>query len=111
MVPTYGMTETGSAVTTGAPGEPLPGVELRIADDGEILVRGPMVAAEGWLATGDLGSLDERGRLTVEGRKSDTIISGGENVSPARVEAVLEQHPDVAEAAWPAARTPSGARR
>ncbi len=98
VVPTYGMTETGSAVTTGAPGEPLPGVELKIADDGEILVRGPMVAAEGWLATGDLGSLDERGRLTVEGRKSETIITGGENVSPSRVEAVLEQHPDVAEA-------------
>ena len=99
VVPTYGMTETGSAVATGTPGEPLPGVELRIADDGEIFVRGPMVAAEGWLATGDLGRLDDRGRLTVEGRKADTIISGGENVSPRRVEAALEEHPAVAEAA------------
>lgn len=99
VVPTYGMTETASAVATGTPGEPLPGVQLRIADDGEILVRGPMVAAEGWLATGDLGRLDDRGRLTVEGRKADTIISGGENVSPRRVEAALEEHPAVAEAA------------
>ncbi len=98
VVPTYGMTETASAVATGSPGEPLPGVELRIAEDGEILVRGPMVARDGWLATGDLGSLDDRSRLAVEGRKNDTIISGGENVSPTRVEAVLEQHPAVAEA-------------
>jgi len=98
VVPTYGMTETASAVATGIPGDPLPGVELSVAGDGEILVRGPMVAADGWLATGDLGSLDEQGRLTVEGRKDDTIISGGENVAPARVEAVLEEHPGVAEA-------------
>lgn len=97
IVATYGMTETASAVATGTPGEPLPGVELRIADDGEILVRGPMVAAEGWLRTGDAGSLDERGRLTVEGRLSDTIITGGENVAPIRVEAALETHPAVAE--------------
>ena len=98
VVPTYGMTETASAVATGAPGEPLPGVELRIADDGEILVRGPMVAAEGWLRTGDRGSTDERGRLTVEGRLRDTIITGGENVAPVRVEVALETHPAVAEA-------------
>lgn len=96
VVATYGMTETGSAVVVD--GERLPGVDLRIAEDGEILVRGPMVAREGWLATGDLGSLDEDGRLTVEGRKADTIITGGENVAPRRVEAVLEQHPGVAEA-------------
>ncbi len=98
LVPTYGMTETASAVATGTPGEPLPGVDLRIAEDGEILVRGPMVATDGWLATGDLGRLDERGRLTVEGRKSDTVITGGENVAPRRVEAVLEEHPGVVEA-------------
>ncbi len=98
VVATYGMTETASAVATGVPGEPLPGVELRIAEDGEILVRGPMVAGGGWLATGDLGRLDGDGRLTVEGRKADTIISGGENVAPARVEAALESHPGVIEA-------------
>jgi O-succinylbenzoic acid--CoA ligase len=98
LVPTYGMTETASAVALGRPARALDGVELRIAD-GEILVRGPMVAAEGWLHTGDLGRLDERGRLTVEGRLKDTIISGGENVAPVRVEAALESHPAVAEAA------------
>jgi O-succinylbenzoic acid--CoA ligase len=95
IVPTYGMTETGSAVVVA--GEPLPGVDLRVADDGEILVRGPMVAGGGWLATGDLGSLSG-GRLAVLGRKADTIITGGENVAPLRVEQALESHPGVVEA-------------
>ena len=71
---------------------------------GEILVASPTVARasldrDGWLHTGDLGALDEHGRLRVTGRKADTIVSGGENVAPAEVEAVLEAHPDVLEAA------------
>jgi acyl-CoA synthetase (AMP-forming)/AMP-acid ligase II len=77
---------------------------VRCAEDGEILVAGPTVApaalaTDGWLRTGDLGALDERDRLTVIGRKADTIVSGGENVAPSEVEAVLERHPDVLEAA------------
>ena len=92
---TYGMTETASMVATAA--GPLPGVEIKVAD-GELLVRGPMVAADGWLRTGDRGSLDERG-LHVEGRIADTIITGGENVSAREVEEVLLAHPDVADAA------------
>jgi O-succinylbenzoic acid--CoA ligase len=71
---------------------------------GEILVAGPTVApgsveADGWLHTGDLGVLDHDGCLRVTGRKSETIISGGENVAPSEVEAVLEAYPGVAEAA------------
>ncbi|HWC87015.1 MAG TPA: AMP-binding protein [Solirubrobacteraceae bacterium] len=99
---TYGMTEACSQIATR--GWPLTGVELRIAGDGELLVRGPVVAPgalapDGWLHTGDLGALDERGRLTVLGRRSDTIVTGGENVAPAEVEAVLLEHPAVADAA------------
>jgi O-succinylbenzoic acid--CoA ligase len=111
---TYGLTETCSQVTTtpaAAPdGErPTAGPSLfctrvAIAGDGEILVQGPTVAPgapspDGWLHTGDLGSLDPAGRLLVDGRKADTIVSGGENVAPAEVEAVLEAHPQVLEAA------------
>jgi O-succinylbenzoic acid--CoA ligase len=115
---TYGLSETCSQVTTtpiaeiGAGGEgtapsagpPLFCTRVRIAADEEILVQGPTVAPQalaedGWLHTGDLGRLDERGRLLVTGRKADTIISGGENVAPAEVEAVLESHPQVLEAA------------
>jgi o-succinylbenzoate---CoA ligase len=113
---TYGLTETCSQVTTtpvaeiGEAGQ-APGAgpalfctRVRIAEDGEILVSGPTVAPsaqlrEGWLETGDLGALDERGCLRVLGRKADTIVSGGENVAPAEVEAVLEAHPSVLEAA------------
>jgi O-succinylbenzoic acid--CoA ligase len=70
---------------------------------GEVIVRGPIVAPgaladDGWLHSGDLGSLDESGRLTIIGRASDTIVSGGENVAPAEVEAALLEHPDVADA-------------
>lgn len=99
---TYGMTEACSQIATR--GWPLTGVELRVAADGELLVRGPTVAPgaiapDGWLHTGDLGALDERGRLTVIGRRSETIVTGGENVAPAEVEAVLLEHHAVADAA------------
>jgi O-succinylbenzoic acid--CoA ligase len=110
---TYGLTEACSQVTTATvatpgvratAGPPLFCTRVRIAADGEIMVAGPTVApgslgGDGWLRTGDLGVLDEQGRLSVTGRKADTIVSGGENVAPAEVEAVLEAHPDVLEAA------------
>jgi O-succinylbenzoic acid--CoA ligase len=110
---TYGLTESCSQATTApvadegdlfTAGPPLFCTRAQIAGDGEILLRGPTIApaalaADGWLHTGDLGVLDERGRLLVSGRKADTIISGGENVAPAEVEAVLEAHPQVLEAA------------
>jgi O-succinylbenzoic acid--CoA ligase len=106
---TYGMTEACSQVTTSQPGapetagRPLYGQRVEIAEDGEILVAGPTVAPgaaapDGWLHTGDLGALDDCGRLTVTGRKADTIVTGGENVAPAEVEAVLLAHPAVADA-------------
>lgn len=117
---TYGLTEACSQVSTAPPatlasagpagaaaigaGRPLFCTRVRIADDGEVLVAGPTVAPgaladDGWLHTGDLGRLDSEGNLHLIGRKADTIISGGENVAPAEVEAVLEAHPQVAEAA------------
>ena len=99
---TYGLTEACSQVTTL--GAPLFCTRVRMAGDGEILVSGPTVA--GWagsarpvLATGDLGEWRPDGALAVAGRKADTIVSGGENVAPAEIEAVLEAHPDVVEAA------------
>jgi O-succinylbenzoic acid--CoA ligase len=106
---TYGLTEACSQVTTSAPGDadtagtPLPGTCVRIAAGGEILVTGPTVApgalaGDGWLHTGDLGRLDD-GRLTVTGRRAETIVTGGENVAPAEVEAALLAHPDIADAA------------
>jgi O-succinylbenzoic acid--CoA ligase len=100
--PSFGMTETCSQVATD--GYALLGSELRIADGGELLVRGRAVAAgalsdDGWLHTGDLGALDAGGRLTIVGRKSETIVTGGENVAPSEVEALLAEHPAVADAA------------
>jgi O-succinylbenzoic acid--CoA ligase len=103
VMPTYGMTETCSQIATAAPGQrlarPLPGVELRIGDDGEILVRGPMVALDGWLHTRDRGRLTGDGLLEVLGRMDDLIVSGGENVPAGEVEDALCAHPSVTEAA------------
>jgi len=113
VVQTYGMTETCSQVTTlaaedakrkmGSAGRPLLTSHVRI-EDGEILVQGPTVSrdaldTDGWLHTGDLGSIDEEGFLYVTGRRSEVIVTGGENVMPAEVEAVLLSHPAVADAA------------
>jgi O-succinylbenzoic acid--CoA ligase len=102
VVATYGLTEACSQVATG--GAPLFCTRVRIADDGEILVSGPTVAPgaagpDGWLYTGDLGELEPDGMLRVTGRAADTIVTGGENVAPTEVEAVLERHPAVEEAA------------
>ena len=126
---TYGLTEAASQVATQRPGAcdvglvPLPGTRVRVVtadgsaaapgDLGEILVRGPGVMRgywrrpedsasalrDGWLHTGDLGRLAPSGCIEVLARRSDLIISGGENVVPAEVEAVLLAHPLVREAA------------
>jgi O-succinylbenzoic acid--CoA ligase len=116
VVQTYGLTETSSQIVTLAPedairklgsaGKPLMGSRIRIESDGEICVKGPGVSPgylhhpprEGWLHTGDLGHLDEDGYLYVLDRRDDLIVSGGENVYPAEVEAALLAHPAVAEA-------------
>jgi O-succinylbenzoic acid--CoA ligase len=117
---TYGMTEAGSQVATadpervrakpGAVGRPLDGVEVQLAPDDEILVRGPTLAlglvgsgdaltdAEGWYHSGDLGRVDADGDLWITGRKSDRILSGGVTVDPHEVEAVLREHPRVRDA-------------
>ena len=93
VVDAYGLTETASQFVVE--GVPLPGADVRI-EKGEIVVRGPMVAG-GELRTGDLGEWRD-GRLRVLGRKGDLIITGGENVSPEEVEAVLKAHPGVSDA-------------
>ena len=93
---TYGLTQACSQVAVD--GRPLPGLAVTLADDGEILVEGPTVAGGGLLHTGDLGRFAGDGRLEVVGRKSDTIVTGGENVAPAEVEAALLAHPAVADA-------------
>jgi O-succinylbenzoic acid--CoA ligase len=113
VVQTYGLTEACSQVSTLAPadasrklgsaGRPLLTTHVRI-DEGEILVQGPTISPErfdddGWLHTGDLGRIDEEGFLYVEDRMDDLIVSGGENIVPAEVEATLLRHPDVADAA------------
>jgi O-succinylbenzoic acid--CoA ligase len=109
-VGTWGMTETGSGVVYER--YPLPGVELR-ATDGEIHIRAPMLFRgyrsnaevrqpfddEGWFATGDMGSVEPDGRLHIDGRRGDLIITGGENVWPSPIERIIEADPDVAEVA------------
>jgi len=113
VLPTYGMTETFGQVATLLPGaplerkaHPLPGVGIRIEDDGRIAVRGKQVSpgylgepdrGDPWFTTNDLGTLDAEGALRVLGRVDNVIITGGENVSPEQVEAALRQHPNVDE--------------
>jgi long-chain acyl-CoA synthetase len=110
----YGMTETATAATFqsldaykfGTVGKPFPGVELKIADDGEVLIKGDNIFAgyhnnadasfgavsDGWLHTGDLGSIDEDGFLSITGRKKDIIITaGGKNLTPANIENDMKQ--------------------
>jgi o-succinylbenzoate---CoA ligase len=108
VVTTYGLTESGSGVVYD--GIPLDGVDVEIADDGEILLRGPMLLRtyrdgtdpkdrRGFLPTGDLGALGEDGRLRVFGRREDVIVSGGEKIWPSPVEQLLLGHPGVKEVA------------
>ena len=106
-VATYGMTETGSGVVYD--GLALDGVDVRVDGDGEIQLRGPMLLrsyrdgrdplTDGWFATGDLGRWLPDGRLHVDGRRSELIISGGENVWPEPVERALRSDPHVRDVA------------
>jgi long-chain acyl-CoA synthetase len=116
----WGMTETSTAATISSPddfkigtiGKPFPGCEIKIAEDGEILVKGPNVfqgyykndeatretIVNGWLHTGDLGSIDADGFITITGRKKDIIITaGGKNITPANLEGEIKQHPLVSQ--------------
>jgi len=118
----YGMTETTGAFTANTPagfrlgtvGRPYPGVEVKIAGDGEILARGPLTTPgyldlpgqtealldpDGWLHTGDIGTIDADGFVSVTDRKKELIITaGGENISPAAVESALVAHPLIGQA-------------
>ncbi len=116
----WGMTETSTAATIatekdfkfGTIGKPFPGVEIKIADDGEILVKGPNVfqgyyknpeataetIVDGWLHTGDIGEIDSDGFIKITGRKKDIIITaGGKNITPANLEAEIKQHPLISQ--------------
>src|SRR5215207_5008697 len=125
----YGMTETATVATTqtiedhkrGTVGKPLPGCEVRIAEDGEVLIKGPNIFGgyyknddasfgaieDGWLHTGDLGSLDEDGFLFITGRKKDIIITaGGKNLTPANIENDLKQSRWISQAVMHGDRRP-----
>jgi long-chain acyl-CoA synthetase len=116
----WGMTETSTAATVSTPedfkvgtiGKPFPGCEVKIADDGEILVKGPNVfqgyykneeatretIVDGWLHTGDIGEIDPDGFIKITGRKKDIIITaGGKNITPANLENEIKQHPLVSQ--------------
>ena len=116
----YGMTETSTAATTSTPddfkfgtvGRPFEGCEVKIADDGEVLIKGPNIfqgyykndeateetIVDDWLHTGDIGELDSDGYLSITGRKKDIIITaGGKNITPANLEAEIKQHPLVSQ--------------
>jgi malonyl-CoA/methylmalonyl-CoA synthetase len=121
VVERYGITEGGIVVSNpydgprqpGRVGYPLPGVEVRLSADNEILLKGGQVfsgywrnpaataevLADGWLRTGDIGEIGPDGSLAIRGRSKELIISGGFNVYPREVELVLEEHPAVAEVA------------
>jgi long-subunit acyl-CoA synthetase (AMP-forming) len=122
LVEVYGMTETTAVATGNRPGRvkigtvgpALAGIEVRLADDGEVLVRGPintpgyfrqpgataqLIDADGWLHTGDVGELDGDGYLRIIDRKKELIItSSGKNLSPANIEALLKEHPLIGQA-------------
>lgn len=119
VVATYGMTETGGGVVHD--GAPLPGVEVR-AVDGELHVRGPMLlrcyrdgadpkGPGGWLPTGDGGEVGDDGTVAVAGRLADVVVTGGEKVWPAAVEAVLATHEAVAEVAMAGRPDPEWGQR